>query len=150
MRICDFSDARSDATSKETKKAALNELIDAYSNPKLIQRLTRECHSSLIDMFAINVFRPLPNIPRALLYSDEVTFEDSAWSHLSLIYILFLKFLEANIDQRILQFQLTPRFITQLFAVLDFPDERERNQAKAVISAIFNKVPPQRLFSFFL
>ena len=144
MRICDFSDARSDATSKETKKAALNELIDAYSNPKLIQRLTRDCHSSLIDMFAINVFRPLPNIPRALLYSDEVTFEDSAWSHLSLIYILFLKFLEANIDQRILQFQLTPRFITQLFAVLDFPDERERNQAKAVISAIFNKVPPQR------
>ena len=144
MRICDFSDARSDVTSKETKKSALNELIDVYSNPKLLSRLTRDCHSSLIDMFAANVFRPLPNIPRALLQFDEVTFEDSAWPHLSLIYILFLKFLEANIDARILQFQLTPRFITQLFAVLDFPDERERAQAKAVISAIFNKVPPQR------
>lgn len=144
MRICDFSDAKSDAISKETKKNALTELIDLYSNPKYISRLTRECHSQMIEMFATNVFRPLPNIPRALLLSDEVTFEDSAWPHLNLIYILFLKFLDGQIDPRILQYQITPRFITQLFAVLDFPDDRERTQVKNVITAIFNKVPPQR------
>jgi len=144
IRICDFSDSKSDLSSKDTKKSALNELIDVYSNPKMITRLTRECHAQIIEMFAVNVFRPLPNIPRALLFSDEVTFEDSAWPHLSLIYILFLKFLESQIDPRILQYQLTPRYITQLFAALDFPDERERAQAKAVISTIFNKVPPQR------
>lgn len=144
MRICDFSDPNTDVVSKETKRVTLNELIDVYSNSKIIPRLTRECHASVIEMFATNVFRPMPNIPRAVLMSDDITFEDSAWPHLNLIYILFLKFLEANIDQRILQYQLSPKFISQLFAVLEFPDERERSQAKAVIAAIFNKVPPQR------
>ena len=144
FRICDFSDLKSDLSSKETKKSALNELIDFYSNPKNISRLTRDCHSQLLEMFSINVFRPLPNIPRALLFSDGVEFEDSAWPHLNLIYSLFLKFLESQVDPRILQYQITPRFITQLFAVLEFPDERERIQAKTVISTIFHKIPQQR------
>lgn len=143
-RICDFSDPNVDVVSKDTKKAALNELIGVYSNSKLVSRLSRDCHAQLIEMFAANVFRPPPNIPRALLLSDEVTFEDSAWPHLSLVYVLFQKFLVAKIDPRILQFQLTPRFISQLFAVLNFPDDRERVQAKNVIKEIFNKVPPQR------
>lgn len=143
-RICDFSDPSADAVSKATKKATLNELIDCYSNPKMFSRLTRECHQQLIEMFAQNIFRPPPNIPRALMISDEVTIEDTAWPHLQLVYILFLKFLDCQVDPRILQYQLTPRFISNIFAVLDFPDERERVQAKSVIAAIFNKVPPQR------
>lgn len=143
-RICDFSDPSSDALSKETKNATLDELIDGYSNPRIFARLTRECHQALIEMFATNVFRPPPNVPRAIMISDEVTIEDTAWPHLRRVYILFLKFLECQVDQRILQFQLTPKFIANLFAVLDFPDERERLQARTVIATIFNKVPPQR------
>ena len=144
QRKCDFSDVNADAVSKATKKATLNELIDLYSNPKMFSRLTRECHQQLIEMFAANVFRPPPNIPRALLVSDEVTIEDTAWPHLQLVYILFLKFLDCNVEQRILQYQLQPKFISNLFAVLDFPDERERIQARAVIASIYTKVPPQR------
>ena len=143
-RICDFSDPNADLRSKETKNATLDELIDCYRNPRIFARLTRECHQALIEMFATNVFRPPPNVPRALLLSDEVTIEDTAWPHLRRVYILFLRFLECQVDPRILQFQLTPKFISNLFAVLDFPDERERLQARTVIATIFNKVPPQR------
>ncbi|OHS98842.1 protein phosphatase 2A, regulatory subunit [Tritrichomonas foetus] len=144
QRICDFSDVNADAASKVTKKATLNELIDLYSNPKLSSRLTRECHQQVIETFATNVFRPPPNIPRALLVSDEVTIEDTAWPHLQLVYLMFLKFLDCNVELRILQYQLQPKFISNLFAVLDFPDERERVQARAVIGSIYNKVPPHR------
>ena len=143
-RICDFSDPNADLRSKETKNATLDELIDCYRNPRIFPRLTRECHQALIEMFATNVFRPPPNVPRELLLSDEVTIEDTAWPHLRRVYILFLRFLECQVDPRILQFQLTPKFISNLFAVLDFPDERERLQARTVIATIFNKVPPQR------
>ena len=142
-KACDFSDPNADAGSKVTKQAALNELIDCYSNTRMFARLTRDCHQALIEMFATNVFRPMPNIPRAML-ECEAEIEDTAWPHLRLIYILFLKFLQCKVDPRILQFQLTPRFITNLFAVLDFPDARERDQAKTVIATIFNQVPPQR------
>jgi serine/threonine-protein phosphatase 2A regulatory subunit B' len=140
-RICDFSDPRADASAKSMKAATLNEMIDCYRSARMVMKLTRECHQSLIEMFAENVFRPLPNIPRALMSLDEVTIEDTAWPHLQLIYILFLTFLECGVDLRILQFQLTPRFITNLFAILDFPDDRERIQARQVISTIFKKVP---------
>ena len=143
-KLCDFSDPRADARSKATKEAALSELIDCYSNQRMFARLTRECHQALIEMFATNVFRPLPNIPRAIMASDEVEIEDTAWPHLRLVYLLFRQFLECQVDQRILQFQLTPRFITNLFALLDFPDAREREQVKLVIARIFNKVPSQR------
>ncbi|KAH0792659.1 serine/threonine-protein phosphatase 2A 56 kDa regulatory subunit epsilon isoform [Histomonas meleagridis] len=146
--ICDFSEADRDVSYKATKKATLNELIDCYSNPKTFSRLTRECHQQLIEMFSVNVFRPPPSIPREILVSDEVTIEDTAWPHLQLVYILFLKFLDCSVDPRILQYQLSPKFISNIFAVLDFPDERERGQAKAVISSIFNKVPPQRQLLF--
>ena len=106
-RICDFSDPSIDSVSKATKIDTLKELIECYSNPKTFQRLPRECHQALIEMFANNVFRPPPNIPRALMISDEVTIEDTAWPHLSLVYNLFLKFLDCQVDPRILQFQIT-------------------------------------------
>jgi hypothetical protein len=142
-RICDFSDPNADLTSKQVKTQALNELIDCYANPKLFARVTRECHQQVIELFSVNIFRPLPNVPREILASDEVTIEDTAWPHLQLVYALFLTFLNCSIDQKILQW-LKPRFITNLFAILDFPDERERMQVRAVITSIFNKVPPQR------
>lgn len=144
QRSCDFSDPRADAGGKATKRATLNELIDLYTNPKMLPKLTRECHQQLIEMFAINIFRPPPSVPRALMVSDEVTIEDTAWPHLQLIYLLFLKFLDCGVEQRILQFQLSPKFISSLFSILDFPDERERTQVRSVIASIYKQVPPQR------
>jgi serine/threonine-protein phosphatase 2A regulatory subunit B' len=143
-RICDFSDAGADSSNKAIKTGALNELIDCYSTPKLFGRLIRECHQQVIEMFCVNIFRPLPNVPREILASDEVQIEDTAWPHLQLVYSLFLTFLNSPIDPRILQFHLTPRFLANLFAMLDFPDERERVQVRAVITSVFTKVPPQR------
>ncbi|KAK8878554.1 hypothetical protein M9Y10_005334 [Tritrichomonas musculus] len=144
QRTCDFSDPRADLGGKATKKATLNELIDLYTNQKLLSKLTRECHQQLIETFSANVFRSPPRIPRTIISSDEVPFEDNAWPHLYLVYILFIKFLNCGVEQRILQYQLTPKFISNLFSVLDFPDERERVQVRAVIATIYNKVPPQR------
>jgi serine/threonine-protein phosphatase 2A regulatory subunit B' len=92
-------------------------------------------------MFATNVFRPLPKIPAVLLDSDEAVIEETAWPHLRLIYRLFLQFLESRIDPRILTYHLTQQFFTSLFAILDFPDARERAEVKLVIASIFEKVP---------
>jgi serine/threonine-protein phosphatase 2A regulatory subunit B' len=143
-RPCDFSDPNADASSKAVKTQALNELIDCYSTPKLFRRLVRETHQQLIEMFSVNIFRPLPNLPREILAADDGELEDTAWSHLQLLYTLFLIFINSQIDPRILQFQLTPRFLTNLFAMLDFPDERERVQVRTVITALFDKVPQHR------
>jgi serine/threonine-protein phosphatase 2A regulatory subunit B' len=95
-------------------------------------------------MFAKNIFRPIPNVPHAILQFDDWEVHDTGWTHIQLVYDLFLKFLDCPLDLRILQYGLTPRFITNLYAILDFPDERERQQMKEVIASIFNKVPPHR------
>lgn len=143
-RSCDFSDPSADLQNKILKTSVLHELIDLYSNQKMFPRLSRECHQAVIDMFAKNIFRPIPNLPHAILLFDDAKVQDTGWTHIQLVYELFIKFLDCPIDLRILQYQLTPRFISNLYAILDFPDERERMQMKAVIASIFNKVPPHR------
>ena len=95
-------------------------------------------------MFANNVFRPPPTLPEQLVFCDDVTYEDSSWAHLSLLYDLFLKLLECKLDLRILQFHITPRFMSQLFSILTFPDQRERFQAKGIIESIFINVSYHR------
>jgi hypothetical protein len=90
-RICDFSDPDSDRTSKATKTAAITEMSACFSNEKHFSKLTRECHQALLEGFAVNVFRPLPKIPEALLDSREAVIEETAWPHLRLIYLLFLQ-----------------------------------------------------------
>jgi serine/threonine-protein phosphatase 2A regulatory subunit B' len=125
-RMCDFADSDVDVQSKSTKAAALTELIACYSTPKQLAKLTRECHQQVIDVFATNVFRSMPKIPAALLEADEACMEDVAWPHLQLVYDLFLIFLESQVDHRLLQFHLTPKYLASLFALLDFPDRRER------------------------
>jgi serine/threonine-protein phosphatase 2A regulatory subunit B' len=117
-------------------------MIACYSNQKHFSKLTRECHQALLEGFAANVFRPLPKIPEALLDSPDAVIEETAWPHLSLIYLLFLQFLSCSIDPRFLQYHLTEKFFISLFAVLDFPDARERSQVTKVITTIFEKVPP--------
>jgi serine/threonine-protein phosphatase 2A regulatory subunit B' len=143
-RICDFSDPDVDRTSKVTKAAALTELIACYSNPRQFAKLTRECHQTVIEVFSVNVFRPLPKIPEALLDSIDAVIEETAWPHLRLTYRLFLQFLNCPIDQRLLQYHLTEQFFVSLFALLDFPDAREREEVKNVIVCIFQQVPPHR------
>jgi hypothetical protein len=61
---------------------------------------------------------------------------------LRLIYHLFLQFLSCQIDPRILQHHLTQEFCISLFATLDFPDAREREEVKKMITVIFETVPP--------
>jgi serine/threonine-protein phosphatase 2A regulatory subunit B' len=143
-RICDFSDPDVDANNKITKASVLTELISCYSNAKQFSKLTRECHQVVIEVFSNNVFRPLPKIPAALLDSNEAVIEETAWPHLRLVYHLFLQFLECHIDPRILQYHITHQFFTSLFAILDFPDARERAEVKAVIISIFERVPAHR------
>jgi serine/threonine-protein phosphatase 2A regulatory subunit B' len=145
-RMCDFSDADADMQSRLTKTAALTELIGCYSTPKRLGKLTCECHQQVIDVFATNCFRSVPKIPRALLESDDSFLEDVAWPHLELVYNLFLRFVESQVDHRLLQFHLTPRYLSNLFALLDFPDHRERLMVKSVIASVFQNVPPHRAF----
>jgi serine/threonine-protein phosphatase 2A regulatory subunit B' len=143
-RICDFSDPEADKSNKATKSAALIELTTCYSTPRQFAKLTRECHQLVIDVFAVNVFRPLPKIPDVLVDSSENVLEETAWPHLRLVYRLFLQFLDCEIDHRILQYHLAPHFFTSLFALLDFPDARERTQVKNVIARIFEVVHEHR------
>jgi serine/threonine-protein phosphatase 2A regulatory subunit B' len=143
--ICDFSDPEIDKANKSTKTAALTELTTCYSNPRTFSKLTRDCHQLVIDVFAANVFRPLPKIPAFLRDSTDVVIEETAWPHLRLVYRLFLQFIDCQIDQRIFQYHLTPHFLMSLFSILDFPDARERTEVKSVITRIFEVVPAHRI-----
>lgn len=140
--IFDFNDATGDMKSKEIKRLALHELLDYVANNR--QVITEPMYPRVVDMFAKNLFRPIPPPmnPQGEAYDPE---EDEpvleiAWPHIQVVYEFFLRFIESqDFNTNIAKAYIDHSFVLQLLELFDSEDPRERDFLKTTLHRIYGK-----------
>ncbi|KAK9450654.1 phosphatase 2A regulatory B subunit-domain-containing protein [Limtongia smithiae] len=147
--IFDFSDPSSDLKSKEIKRVALHELLEFVSTSRMTY--TEQMYGSVVDMFARNLFRPIPPPvnPVGDIYDpdeDEPVFE-VAWPHMQIVYEFFLKFVESpDFQHSVAKAYIDHQFVQQLLELFDTEDPRERDYLKTTLHRIYGKFLNLRSF----
>ncbi|OAA66837.1 serine/threonine-protein phosphatase 2a [Niveomyces insectorum RCEF 264] len=147
--IFDFNDASSDMKSKEVKRLALHELLDYVANNR--QVITEPMYPRVVDMFAKNLFRPIPPPvnPQGEAFDPE---EDEpvlevAWPHIQVVYEFFLRFIESqDFNTNIAKAYIDHSFVLQLLELFDSEDPRERDFLKTTLHRIYGKFLNLRSF----
>ncbi|KAK9365308.1 phosphatase 2A regulatory B subunit-domain-containing protein [Lipomyces kononenkoae] len=147
--IFDFGDPSSDMKSKEIKRVALHELLDFVSTTRFTY--TEQMYASVVDMFARNLFRPIPPPvnPVGDIYDpdeDEPVLE-IAWPHMQVVYEFFLKFVESpDFQHSVAKAYIDHHFVQQLLELFDTEDPRERDYLKTTLHRIYGKFLNLRSF----
>ncbi|KAK7205294.1 protein phosphatase 2a [Myxozyma melibiosi] len=147
--IFDFNDPSSDMKSKEIKRVALHELLDFVSTSRM--QYTEQMYASVVDMFARNLFRPIPPPvnPVGDIYDpdeDEPVLE-VAWPHMQVVYEFFLKFVESpDFQHSVAKAYIDHHFVQQLLELFDTEDPRERDYLKTTLHRIYGKFLNLRSF----
>jgi serine/threonine-protein phosphatase 2A regulatory subunit B' len=147
--IFDFNDASGDMKSKEIKRLALHELLDYVANNR--QVITEPMYPRVVDMFAKNLFRPIPPPmnPQGEAFDPE---EDEpvlevAWPHIQVVYEFFLRFIESqDFNTNIAKAYIDHSFVLQLLELFDSEDPRERDFLKTTLHRIYGKFLNLRSF----
>ncbi|KAJ2901680.1 putative serine threonine protein phosphatase 2a protein [Zalerion maritima] len=147
--IFDFNDASGDMKSKEIKRLALHELLDYVANNR--QVITEPMYARVVDMFAKNLFRPIPPPmnPQGEAFDPE---EDEpvlevAWPHIQVVYEFFLRFIESqDFNTNIAKAYIDHSFVLQLLELFDSEDPRERDFLKTTLHRIYGKFLNLRSF----
>jgi serine/threonine-protein phosphatase 2A regulatory subunit B' len=147
--IFDFNDASGDMKSKEIKRLALHELLDYVANNR--QVITEPMYPRVVDMFANNLFRPIPPPmnPQGEAFDPE---EDEpvlevAWPHIQVVYEFFLRFIESqDFNTNIAKTYIDQSFVLQLLELFDSEDPRERDFLKTTLHRIYGKFLNLRSF----
>ena len=147
--IFDFNDASGDMKSKEIKRLALHELLDYVANNR--QVITEPMYPRVVDMFAKNLFRPIPPPmnPQGEAFDPE---EDEpvlevAWPHIQVVYEFFLRFIESqDFNTNIAKTYIDQSFVLQLLELFDSEDPRERDFLKTTLHRIYGKFLNLRSF----
>ncbi|KAL4135748.1 hypothetical protein QTP88_007339 [Uroleucon formosanum] len=142
----DFMDPMAELKGKEIKRDTLNELVDYVSTSRGV--LTENMYPEIIKMISSNLFRTLPpsDNPDFDPEEDDPTLEAS-WPHLTLVYELFLRFLESpDFQPAIGKKVIDQKFVLQLLELFDTEDPRERDFLKTVLHRIYGKFLGLRAF----
>ncbi|POS73125.1 protein phosphatase 2A regulatory B subunit [Diaporthe helianthi] len=147
--IFDFNDASGDMKSKEIKRLALHELLDYVANNR--QVITEPMYPRVVEMFAKNLFRPLPPPmnPSGEAFDPE---EDEpvlevAWPHIQVVYEFFLRFIESqDFNTNIAKAYIDHSFVLRLLELFDSEDPRERDFLKTTLHRIYGKFLNLRSF----
>ncbi|ODA79164.1 hypothetical protein RJ55_04756 [Drechmeria coniospora] len=147
--IFDFNDASADMKAKEIKRLALHELLDYVANNR--QVITEPMYPRVVDMFAKNLFRPIPPPvnPQGEAFDPE---EDEpvlevAWPHIQVVYEFFLRFIESqDFNTNIAKAYIDHSFVLQLLDLFDSEDPRERDFLKTTLHRIYGKFLNLRSF----
>ena len=141
QNICDFSSPDKDLKAKEIKTQCLNDMVAIFSgsleNPKNYFYDLGE----LLNLIEKNISRPEPHIHPSIL-AGNFTFCDTAWTHLYPIYQIFYNLVicyQSNL-------QISLSFIKMLLSLLNFPDERERDQIVKILLEYLRFHPEQVSF----
>ncbi|KAI8352812.1 phosphatase 2A regulatory B subunit-domain-containing protein [Choanephora cucurbitarum] len=147
--IFDFSDASAELREKEIKRQTLQEILDHISMNRGV--LTENVYPEIINMFAINLFRPIP--PQVNPVGDAFDPEEDepvlelAWPHLQTVYEFFLRFLESpEFNINFAKKHIDHKFILQLLDLFDSEDPRERDYLKTTLHRIYGKFLNLRAF----
>ncbi|CEP15139.1 hypothetical protein [Parasitella parasitica] len=147
--VFDFSDASAELREKEIKRQTLQEILDHISMNRGV--LAENVYPEIIDMFGINLFRPIP--PQVNPVGDAFDPEEDepvlelAWPHLQTVYEFFLRFLESpEFNINFAKKHIDHKFIHQLLDLFDSEDPRERDYLKTTLHRIYGKFLNLRAF----
>lgn len=145
----DFYDPSSDIQGKELKRITLHELTVFISTTRI--NFTEEMYKHVVDMFKINIFRPIPPPvnPIGDIYDpdeDEPVYE-LGWTHMQLVYEFFLRFVESpDFNNTIAKPYIDHKFVLTLLDLFDSEDNRERDCLKTTLHRIYGKFLSLRSF----
>lgn len=145
----DFYDPSSDIQGKEMKRLTLHELTVFVSTTRM--KYTEEMYRHVVDMFKINIFRPIPPPvnPVGDIYDpdeDEPVYE-LAWPHMQMVYEFFLRFVESpDFNNTVAKPYIDHQFVLTLLELFDSEDNRERDCLKTTLHRIYGKFLSLRSF----
>uniref|UniRef100_A0A1B0AK82 Serine/threonine protein phosphatase 2A regulatory subunit n=1 Tax=Glossina pallidipes TaxID=7398 RepID=A0A1B0AK82_GLOPL len=126
-----------DSEGKKIKCNALKNIIHYLSYGRNV--LTDAIYPEIVDMFACNIFHTLPPHEFADVDAKEIIFEKS-WTHLNLVYEVFLSFLESQDFQSFFAVPyINEKFIIQLLKLFDSVNRVERQLLKIILHRIYNR-----------
>lgn len=148
--VFDFSEAGLDMREKEMKRDALQDIVD-YINIGG-GTFTEEVSPAVVVMISKNLFRELP--PRRHTSAMEGTELDEeepqlepAWSHLSLVYEILLRYIvSGDTDAKIAKQYINHQFIIKFLNLFDSEDPRERDYLKTILHRVYGKFMAHRPF----
>uniref|UniRef100_A0A453MH06 Serine/threonine protein phosphatase 2A regulatory subunit n=1 Tax=Aegilops tauschii subsp. strangulata TaxID=200361 RepID=A0A453MH06_AEGTS len=139
----DFSDPTKSIKEKEVKRQTLLELVDyvASANQKFPEIVMQET----TRMVSVNLFRTLTTPPRennisAYDLDEDEPVMDPAWSHLQIVYELFLRFIQSpETDAKLAKRYIDHSFVLRLLDLFDSEDPREREYLKMILHRVYGK-----------
>ena len=134
-----------DARAKESKRVQLLELLEYIGKAKNLYN--DHTLAELMHMIAANLFRALPPRSSELPSDEDEPVYEPSWSHLQIVYELFLRFIVNNdIDVRTLKRHIHASFVLHLLELFDSEDHRERDYLKTILHRIYAKFMSLRAF----
>ncbi|ORX71361.1 protein phosphatase 2 regulatory subunit B, gamma isoform, isoform CRA_f [Linderina pennispora] len=149
VTIFDFQDPEAELEGKEAKRSTLEEIHDYITSRTGV--ITADVYPAIFQMVQANIFRVIP--PQVNAFGDPFDPEEDeprdepAWPHLSLVYHIFLRFLESgDFNNGLARSFIDQAFTTQLLDLFDCEDVRERELLKTVLHRIYGKMLGMRSF----
>lgn len=148
--IFDFTDPTKHLKEKEIKRQTLLELVDyvTSANSKFPEIVMQE----IAKMVSVNIFRsattPRENrVLEAFDLEEEEPIMDPAWSHLQIVYELFLRFVQSSeTDAKLAKRYVDTTFVLKLLDLFDSEDPREREYLKMILHRVYGKFMVHRPF----
>lgn len=139
----DFGDPTKSVKEKEVKRQTLLELVDyvAAASGKFPEIVMQET----TRMVSVNLFRTLTTPPRennisAYDLDEDEPVMDPAWSHLQIVYELFLRFIQSpETDAKLAKRYIDHSFVLRLLDLFDSEDPREREYLKMILHRVYGK-----------
>lgn len=149
--VYDFADPTKNLKEKETKRQTLMELVDYVTSAN--GKFSEVVMSEITKMVSINLFRSSSPTPRENKAIEGVDLEeeeplmDPAWSHLQIVYEVFLRFVASQeTDAKLAKRYIDHSFILRLLDLFDSEDPRERDYLKTILHRIYGKFMVHRPF----
>lgn len=152
MVIYNYEDETKYPTEKRNKLLALHRLLQLVleSERKFVDHILRPYIDRIIEMIAVNLFRPLPN--KKVTEIDAMDGEnegqqrtDKSWPTLEIVYEIFLNVIRHDaISESILKHFLTESFIQSWLDLFESTNDEERDFMKRIIHKLYQKVVKRR------
>lgn len=151
--IYDFSDVTKQVREKEVKREALQDLVD-YVNVGS-GKFTEEASPLVVRMISQNLFRELPprrhgdmgGASEGTEMDEEEPQLEPAWTHLSLVYELLLRYIvSSDTDAKVAKQYVNHHFILKFLNLFDSEDPRERDYLKTILHRVYGKFMVHRPF----
>ena len=139
-KICNFSNNNKDIQSKILKSNLLKQLIGVFQIPHINRSITVDLMKQFYQMVSINLFRVFPSIRYHINGDFRDQYQDSAWSHISLVYEALQSSFQcpATVDISIF-------FANNIILNTLSPDDRERPLAFNILTTLYSKYQNLRI-----